>query len=271
MTIDKDSMLVLLAVAVVAAWLASGWTAAVVARRWWAGRAVVAPRPQRPVPWRGIDVVNAVAIMLLTRILAEAAIGGATDIDVRMLAGVLAMLAGAVIVAVVLRGRGASWADLGLGPLRPASDLRLAVGGLGFVLAPLLALAALLNQVVPYDHPIIDYLHERSDFRAVATVVLAALVVAPLAEEFLFRRVLQGWLETRVSPAAAIGLSSFVFAAAHAGHGLAWLPLLGLGGVLGCIVRHTGSIVPAILLHALFNAVSVGLLLLQISGIVPDS
>jgi membrane protease YdiL (CAAX protease family) len=39
--------------------------------------------------------------------------------------------------------------------------------------------------------------------------------------------------------------------------------LVPLALVLGVIARRTGSIVPCILLHALFNAVSVGLLLLQ--------
>jgi membrane protease YdiL (CAAX protease family) len=43
--------------------------------------------------------------------------------------------------------------------------------------------------------------------------------------------------------------------------GLAFVPLFPLGLVLGFIARRTGSIVPCILLHALFNAVSVGLLL----------
>lgn len=274
MTADQDTVLMLLAASVVAAWLASGWTTSVVLRRWRGGIALVAPRPQEPVPWRGFDVVNAVFIMLLTRIVAETAIDGAADIDLRMLAGVLSMLVGAVVVGAVLHRRGATWTDLGLTPLRPVADLRLALGGLGFVLAPLLAIAAVLNQVVPYEHPIIDYLGARSDPWAVWLVVLAAVIVAPLAEEFLFRRVLQGWLDTlepRLFPGAAIGLSSLAFALAHAGHGLAWLPLLALGGVLGFIVRQTGSIVPAILLHALFNGVSVGLLLLQVSGLVPAS
>ena len=131
-----------------------------------------------------------------------------------------------------------------------------------------------LNRIVPYRHPIIDYLNEHSDPLAIAVVVVAAIVVAPIAEEFLFRRVLQGWLQTLPLPfgsASAIGLTALAFALAHAGHGLAWLPLLALGAVLGVLVRQTGSIMPAILLHAFFNAVSVGLLLLQLSGMVPAS
>ena len=286
MTTFGDIALMLLALAVMAAWLGSGWMVIAVVRRLRAGLPLVAAEPQRPVPWRGIDVIAAVAIMILARLVAQMAInaicrttpGDASaitpqpDMTSHVVAGVLAMLGGAAVTALMLVRNGASWADLGLWPLAPARDLRLAVGGLALVLAPLLAVAALLNRIVPYQHPIIDYLNQHSDPLAIAVVVVAAIVVAPIAEEFLFRRVLQGWLETvplPFGPAAAIGLASLAFAAAHAGHGLAWLPLLALGIVLGVLVRQTGSIVPAILLHALFNAVSVGLLLLQLSGLVP--
>ena len=282
MTTASDIALMLLALAVMAAWLGSGWMAVVVVRRLRAGRPLVADTPQRPVPWRGIDVISAVVIMILARIIAQLAIAGSTtaggaaapDMTSQVMAGVLAMLGGAAATAAMLLRRGATWDDLGLWPLLPARDLRLAIGSLALVLAPLLATAALLNRIVPYQHPIIDYLRQHSDPLAIAVVVFAAIVVAPLAEEFLFRRVLQGWLESLplpYGPATAIGLSSLAFALAHAGHGLAWVPLLALGIVLGVLVRQTGSIMPAILLHALFNAVSVGLLLLQLSGLVPAS
>ncbi len=288
MTTASDIALMLLALAVMAAWLGSGWMAVVVVRRMRAGRPVVGDAPLTPVPWRGIDVISAVVIMIVARIVAQLAIAGGgpsgtsptddpgslPDMTSQVVAGVLAMLGGAAATAALLLRRGATWADLGLWPLRPARDLRLAAGSLALVLAPLLATAALLNRIVPYQHPIIDYLQQQNNPLAIAVVVLAAIVVAPLAEEFLFRRVLQGWLETLplpYGPATAIGLASLAFALAHAGHGLAWVPLLALGIVLGVLVRQTGSIMPAILLHALFNAVSVGLLLLQLSGLVPAS
>jgi len=44
---------------------------------------------------------------------------------------------------------------------------------------------------------------------------------------------------------------------------LAYVPLFPLGIVLGFLAHRTGSIVPCILLHALFNAVSVTLLLAE--------
>jgi nitrite reductase/ring-hydroxylating ferredoxin subunit len=139
-----------------------------------------------------------------------------------------------------------------------------AVVGLVVVLAPLLSLAAVLDTLVPYRHPLVDFLTIRRDAVAISLAVAAAVVAAPIAEEFFFRRVLQGWLERSVAPgdaASAIVGSAAAFALAHTGQGLAWLPLFLFGIVLGWLSRRTGSIVPCILLHAAFNAVSIAILI----------
>jgi membrane protease YdiL (CAAX protease family) len=47
------------------------------------------------------------------------------------------------------------------------------------------------------------------------------------------------------------------------GQGLAWVPLFFFGLVAGYLARQTGSIVPGIVFHGLFNAVSVLLVLAQ--------
>jgi len=130
---------------------------------------------------------------------------------------------------------------------------------LALVVFPLLMMAAALNAIMQYEHPVVDLLESHRDLTAVA------IVVAPLTEEFFFRRVLQGWLEKHFVDDAgvAVSLSAIAFASAHAGQGLAFLPLFPLALVLGWIARQTGSIVPSTLLHAMFNAVSVFLLLAQ--------
>jgi membrane protease YdiL (CAAX protease family) len=133
------------------------------------------------------------------------------------------------------------------------------------ILAPLLALAGLLDHLVPYRHPLVDLLAERRDGTALAAVIVSAVIAAPGAEEFFFRRVLQGWLEKRFpepSGVTAIVLSAAAFALAHQGQGLAYVPLLPFGLVLGTLARQTGSIVACIVAHALFNAISVGIVLM---------
>lgn len=255
--------------AVIAAGMVTALAASVVATAWIASRVrrglpLIEPRPHPVATWRGADV----SLIALTYIGLLAAAGSFVQessslrvhLVVDMATKTLATLAGIGI----LRASGASCAAIGFAAGRWRDDLRIAGLGLALVLAPLLAIAAVLDRIVSYRHAIVTFLQGSRDPADVALVALAAVVVAPVAEEFFFRRALQGWLEARLPEAdgtAAVGLSAAAFAAAHIGQGLAPAPLLLLGVVLGFMARRTGSLVPCILLHAAFNAVGVGLLL----------
>jgi len=248
--------------------------AAALLRRQQRGEPAVDPRPHRPVPWDGSDVVLVVIGFFLLAVGMGSFLGGRPDaappLDLVLAGNLLVVAAATLLAGGWLVARGSTPADLGLAGDRPAADLALAVAGLALVVAPLLGLAAGLARLVPYEHPVVAFLTERRDFQAVLLVVLTAVVAAPLAEEFFFRRVLQGWLEKRLpahNAAGAIALSAAAFALAHQGQGLAFVPLFPLGIVLGYLVRQTGSLLPAILLHALFNAVSIAILLASPSPI----
>ena len=238
--------------------------AAGILRRLRRGEPVIKPRPQRPVPWDGGDVLVVVGFALAIATLIGGLVGKDPPMD-RSLTAALGLMSLAGIAAIGwLTLRGANGSDLGFAGAGLGPDLRLATAGLGLVLVPLLALASALNQLVPYKHDVVDFLTLRRDPLAVGLVIATAVVAAPLVEELFFRRILQGWLEKRLPEAdgaLAIGISAAAFALAHQGQGLAFVPLFPLGLVLGFMARQTGSIVPCILLHALFNAVSVGLLL----------
>ena len=265
---------IMLAIAILGAWVGSVWMAGILVRRWLAGRPLVAERPhQTVVPWKGRHVLAVIMIMLMARLIGQTAVSQPDTMTSQLIGGLLGMIIGTAASIVMLLSQGASWSDLGLWPVRGKADVCLAGGSLILVLAPLLAIAAMLDHIVPYEHPIIDFLTEQRDVYAIVIVVVTAIGAAPIAEEILFRRVLQGWLESLPlpnGPTLAVSLSALAFGAAHIGQGLAWLPLVILGVVLGVLVKQTGSLVPAILLHAMFNAVSVGLLLLQLSGLIPE-
>jgi membrane protease YdiL (CAAX protease family) len=90
------------------------------------------------------------------------------------------------------------------------------------------------------------------DVPVFALNALAVVVGAATAEELLFRGIGYSLLERFGTPIAVVG-SAVAWAAAH---GLvAGFPLIFAFGVgLGLLRRFTGSIVPCLLLHALFNA-----------------
>jgi len=56
------------------------------------------------------------------------------------------------------------------------------------------------------------------------------------------------------------------FGLAHLGHGVAPIPLVLLGLVLGYVYQRTHRIVPCIVAHMLFNAYSMVLLWLSVGG-----
>ncbi|MFM8734315.1 MAG: lysostaphin resistance A-like protein [Pirellulales bacterium] len=228
-----------------------------------AGEPIVPLREHPPVCWEGGDVALVLVGYLLAASLMARQAGPDSSLVARLVDNVVLTLGASLGATAWLAARGATWSEMGFDFGSWREDLRTAVGGLALVVFPLLAIAGVLNVLVRYRHPVVDLLAGQRDGLAVAAVVISAIVAAPVAEELFFRKVLQGWLEKRLAgdQLAPVLVSALAFAAAHADQGLAYVPLFPLGLVLGTIAQRTGSIVPCILLHGLFNAVSVALLL----------
>ncbi len=249
------------------------------------------PIPQvsgSPVPWDGLVVASLFVLFIICQGLCVAAAqamlpvrdqvpqvisnsnattvvtyGGSEDSDklgYLLLANAIAMLVFTCVASFILRMRGASWQDLGFRDPKPWEGLRLACVTWVIIVPPLLALAAFLDQFVePYSHPIIDFLQADKSVWSIGLVIGAAVVAAPIAEEFFFRRILQGWLEVKLGDSAVL-VSALCFGLAHLGDGLGWIPLIGFGLAAGYLTRRRGTILPSIVLHALFNGLSVMLL-----------
>ena len=235
------------------------------------GEPLVPALPTNPVSWDGLDV----AVLFVLFMACQAGVGmvvslvtPTTDGDALVVtsaglaASAVSMLVFTLVGIAVLRLRGVPIRSLGFHDARPAEGLRLAVGTWVIIVPPLLAVAAFLDHfVVSYSHPVVDFLRADRSLPAVGLVLLTAVVAAPIAEEFFFRRVLQGWLETRLGEQAIVA-SAVCFGLAHLGHGLGWIPLIGFGIATGYLAQQRGTILPSIVVHALFNAVSVALMLL---------
>ena len=87
-------------------------------------------------------------------------------------------------------------------------------------------------------------------------LILTGVLIAAIVEEMLFRGLFQQSLEYFRDPAIAIVLASVLFAILHFNPWTS-LQILLLGLLLGYITWQTGSIFPAVILHALNNAVSI--------------
>lgn len=121
-------------------------------------------------------------------------------------------------------------------------------------LVPLfLVLSLLLPKQGPVDPS--DFMDSaRSSSFVVMYSFLTACVAAPLFEEIVFRGFLFLGLMKRLGTLPAFALSTILFAVLHSQYSLSGMLVVGtLGGLLAYLTWRTGSLLPAIFLHALHN------------------
>lgn len=147
------------------------------------------------------------------------------------------------IVAPLPRGRGgAHW---------PAERRAVAVAA-GLLLGAVAALANLLTMLASGE----PHSGEMLSIGTAAVVVHVALL-APIAEETAFRGLVHRHLRSALSAWPASAASSLIFAAMHSTLWQAlWAGVLGM--VLAFAYEQTRSLWAPILIHALFNAIPVG-------------
>jgi hypothetical protein len=90
-------------------------------------------------------------------------------------------------------------------------------------------------------------------------IIVFAVAIAPVAEEFLFRFFLYGVLKRYLGRFFGITLNALLFAAAHT-HFPSFAPLFVLGTCFTIAYEWSGSILVAMTMHSLFNSVSLTVL-----------
>ena len=145
-------------------------------------------------------------------------------------------------------------------PLRWAA-LAVGLSVVAIVMCPLIRAATVSGIVffVPgYElqpHPTIVALHDPSQPMVVKVAFWAgAVLIAPVAEEFFFRGLLQTFLVTLFrSRWAAIVVASILFALVHYGQPSVIPALTVLGILMGFAYEKTGSLIWPVAIHAAFN------------------
>jgi membrane protease YdiL (CAAX protease family) len=165
------------------------------------------------------------------------------------------------LAVVIVAARSESVEALGLSPPRRPRNLAMVALACLTFLVPLgvvswtwnLVLSALGKQ--PELQPALGLYIDaraRNDWPAMALIGVGAVLMAPLAEELLFRGFLFGLLRRRVGPGVAMVATSAFFALFHLQPEV-MLPIFLVGLVLNWIYLRTGSLAYPILFHLLFN------------------
>ena len=132
--------------------------------------------------------------------------------------------------------------------------------------AVLLALAAILLVAgvtlsieritgAPLENPQVGMLAPGgASIYSAAVMVFLVAVVAPLAEELLFRGLLYRWIAERFGMWIGLVISSLIFSSMH-GILLLIPPLFVVGCLLAWLYEKSGSVLPCIVMHGVFNGI----------------
>jgi len=86
-------------------------------------------------------------------------------------------------------------------------------------------------------------------------IIVFAVAIAPVVEEFVFRFFIYGVLKRYVGCLLGVILSSLLFAAAHA-HLPSFVPLFVLGSCFAIAYEWSDSILVSMTMHSLFNSLT---------------
>jgi membrane protease YdiL (CAAX protease family) len=138
---------------------------------------------------------------------------------------------------------------------------RMLVTGAVLILAayPLIFLADVVTQRVlrsaPQRQAIVEMFSESSTLDQRVLIIVLAVSLAPIAEEFIFRFFIYGVARRYFGKVIGVLVSALLFAAVHA-HLPSFAPLFVLGACFAIAYEWSGSILVAMTMHALFNAIT---------------
>lgn len=188
-----------------------------------------------------------------------------SPIELAISFGMLLMMSG--IVLFMYKQRDMLPETLGLNPKHPAYVFAWGVGAyVCFILLSIVLQHAGLETWLesrlgePQHQQIVQDMINAVQVERKLILILGACVIAPLAEEIIFRGYLYPVVKRYTEPAFAAIVTGIIFGAIH-GNVWAVIPLSLFGILLAVLYEFSGSIWSCILCHALFNSINVAFML----------
>ena len=226
------------------------------------------------IPWTWVDLLRAIGLVVLVVLAGLAALLVARPLvqDSAQFAGLTLLGATNMIQVgmlmtvwlIAVRGRGASWHQLGL--RRPSSWGLLGIVPLALIGAftILIIYSIMIQRLGLFDlQPTSVPTFLLEDPVTLAGLIFLAIVVAPVVEELFFRGFAFPALRPQLGLWGAAAASALLFGLAHISLGLL-LPTASLGLLLVYVYVRTGSLWSSILLHSSFNAINTLTLVLAV-------
>lgn len=178
-----------------------------------------------------------------------------------ILSAVSAFVLGMVTLLGRARMMGQDWRQIGFRTANAGRDVMLGISGffssLPFVFAGAI-IAAILNKTIfrsfqtpeqPFEEIV-----SNGGVAEIVIVIVAAAVIAPIVEETFFRGALFSAFRTKMAVWPSVLVTSAVFAVIHPLPG-GFLPIFILACVLALLRERSGSLLPCMVCHGLYNSV----------------
>jgi membrane protease YdiL (CAAX protease family) len=174
------------------------------------GEPLLTYESRRPVPWGLVDVLFAIGLLVVGSSVALALLGiglheqSGADLPLRepdlqaptiYAQAAVSLVVVAVSAITILWRYSATGCELGLVVGKIGSDIRLGVVAFLAVAPPVYLMQLILVKWFESHHPLVEALRRDPRPPLLTACIVAAVCVAPIAEEYLFRGLLQGWLE----------------------------------------------------------------------------
>jgi CAAX protease family protein len=164
-----------------------------------------------------------------------------------------------LVIVSLLEFRGFDVSALG-GFFRITFSRTLATGAiLLFFAYPLIGFSEAINQRFfgggSSKQSIVEFFSGSRTIQERILIIVFAVAIAPIVEEFVFRFFIYGVLKRYVGCLLGVILSSLLFAAAHA-HLPSFVPLFVLGSCFAIAYEWSGSILVTMTMHSLFNSLT---------------
>ncbi|REK15750.1 MAG: CPBP family intramembrane metalloprotease [Planctomycetota bacterium] len=257
--------------------LGSGLAWATIGRRLARREAPIPFEPRGGLPFSGVEVVLLLLFYLLGEIVAQAALERWTayepgTVSRELLFAQAAARAGWLVVAsaYLFTKTGGRADTFGWDFRQLGRDAGLGIAVFFAAAVPVFAVQVffVFGLGIKSEHPAIKLTQDEPSLAMLAAISVVVVGVAPLFEEFVFRVLLQGWLEAWQTTLRSFGdaddsaprpgyaplvVVSLLFGALHGGHGPDPVAIFVLSLFLGYAYRQTHRIVPSLVAHACLN------------------
>ncbi len=197
-----------------------------------------------------------------------------------VLTGVSAIITGFIVILLVRGSFARGLKGFGLNPKKALRDLGAAavtIWAVWPIITAVLVLTAKIGKFIVGPNYIIEQHQELKNITTyssaagglplIISVFVAAVLIAPIIEELLFRGLLQSTLRSLgYGPWLSIAIGSVFFILFHAAPSH-WPALFVLSMSLGYSYERSGSLLRPIFIHAIFNATSVVVTLLTANSV----